>query len=185
MDTRADDGHLLLSVRVFLGGSGTIQPISKPLSTMALSMLLMVTAGVDAEDARALARAGQTAAGELGDVVGLVQPFQRVLPESAIDEIVPLRNEIVTIGRQPDAMFSSNSCRCGRTARRSPCVLRALFSAGGLRRYGRGTRASRERARQAASREGVHADIRENRWACPSENLISPARNSSVEACLR
>src|SRR5207247_296530 len=35
------------------------------------------------------------AAGELGEVVRLVQPFVRLPPEPAVDEVVPLRNEVV------------------------------------------------------------------------------------------
>ena len=50
---------------------------------------------VDAEDARALAGSGTDAAGELREVVGLVQPFEGLFPQSAINQVVPLRNEVV------------------------------------------------------------------------------------------
>ena len=50
---------------------------------------------VDAEHARAFARRGADAAGELGEVVRLVQAVERLLPQAAVDEVVPLRDEVV------------------------------------------------------------------------------------------
>ena len=50
---------------------------------------------VDAQNARAFAGCGANAAGEFGEVVRLVQTIERFLPEPAIDEIVPLGNEVV------------------------------------------------------------------------------------------
>ncbi len=50
---------------------------------------------VDAEDAGALAGRGADAAGELGEIVGLVQAVQRLLPQPAVDEVVPLGDEVV------------------------------------------------------------------------------------------
>ena len=50
---------------------------------------------IDAEHARRFARRGTDAAGELGEVVGRVQLTDRVLPTIAIDEIVPVRNDVV------------------------------------------------------------------------------------------
>ena len=50
---------------------------------------------VDAEHARAFARRGADAAGELGKIVRLVQALERLLPEAAIDEVVPLGDEVV------------------------------------------------------------------------------------------
>ncbi len=49
----------------------------------------------DAEHARSLARRRTDAAGELGEVVGLVQPRQRLAPLPAVNQIVPLGDEIV------------------------------------------------------------------------------------------
>ena len=49
---------------------------------------------VDAEHARALARRRTQPAGELGKVVGRVQPIDRGLPAIAVDEIVPVRNQV-------------------------------------------------------------------------------------------
>ena len=50
---------------------------------------------IDAEHAGAFARRGADAAGELGEVVGLVQTVERFLPEAAIDEIIPLGDDVV------------------------------------------------------------------------------------------
>ena len=49
---------------------------------------------VDAEHARALARRGAQPAGELRKVVRGVQPLDGRLPAIAIDEIVPVRNQV-------------------------------------------------------------------------------------------
>ena len=49
---------------------------------------------VDAEHARGFARRRAQAAGELGEVVGRVQPFARRLPAVAVHEVVPLRDEV-------------------------------------------------------------------------------------------
>ena len=51
--------------------------------------------GVDAEHARALAGRRADAAGELREVVGLVQALERLAPEAAVDEVVPLRDQVV------------------------------------------------------------------------------------------
>ena len=62
----------------------------------AFSIVLMVTGGVvDAEHARAFARRGADAAGELGEVVGAVQALERLAPQAAIHQVVPLRDQIV------------------------------------------------------------------------------------------
>jgi hypothetical protein len=49
----------------------------------------------DAEHAGALARRRAGAARELGEVVGLVEPLERVAPAALVDHVVPLGNEIV------------------------------------------------------------------------------------------
>ena len=49
----------------------------------------------DAERAGAFARSGTDAAGELGEVIRLVESVERFAPEAAVDEIVPLGNEVV------------------------------------------------------------------------------------------
>src|SRR5262249_41677970 len=50
---------------------------------------------VDAEYARTFARRRTDAAGELREVVGLMQAIERLTPQSAINKIVPLRNEVI------------------------------------------------------------------------------------------
>ena len=49
----------------------------------------------DAEHAGALARRRAGAARELGEVVGLVQPIERVAPAALIDQVVPLGDQVV------------------------------------------------------------------------------------------
>ena len=49
---------------------------------------------VDAEHARSFARRGAEQAGELGEVVGLVQPLDRRAPVVAIDQVVPVGNQV-------------------------------------------------------------------------------------------
>src|SRR6266478_2869770 len=50
---------------------------------------------VDVERARFLARGGAHSAGELGEVVGRVQYVERLAPLMPIDEIVPVRDDVV------------------------------------------------------------------------------------------
>src|SRR5439155_8117301 len=50
---------------------------------------------VDAQDARFLARRRTDAPGELGEVVGRVQHLYRALPVLPVNEIVPVRNDVV------------------------------------------------------------------------------------------
>ena len=49
---------------------------------------------VDAEHARGLARRRAEPAGELREVVGRVQPLDRVAPVVAVDEVVPVGDEV-------------------------------------------------------------------------------------------
>ena len=49
----------------------------------------------DAEHAGAFAGRGTDPAGELGEVVGLVQAVEGLAPEAAVDEVVPLGDEVV------------------------------------------------------------------------------------------
>ena len=78
------------------GACGTIQPSSKPLSTMAHSMLLIVTGGPIMPDrAGPLAGRRADAAGELGEVVGLVQAVERLAPQPTVDQVVPLGDQVV------------------------------------------------------------------------------------------
>src|SRR4029077_19430560 len=50
---------------------------------------------VDVERARRFARCGAHAAGELGEVVGRVQHIERVAPLVPVNQIVPVRNDVV------------------------------------------------------------------------------------------
>src|SRR5262245_13546775 len=50
---------------------------------------------VNAEHARTFAGRGADSAGELGKIIRLVQTLEGFLPKSAIDEIVPFRNQVV------------------------------------------------------------------------------------------
>ena len=50
---------------------------------------------VDAEDARAFAGRGADAASELREVIRLVEAFERLFPQATVNEIVPLRDQIV------------------------------------------------------------------------------------------
>ena len=50
---------------------------------------------VHPEHAGALARGGADAAGELREVIGLVEAFQCFAPEAAVDEVVPLGDQVV------------------------------------------------------------------------------------------
>src|ERR1017187_1272978 len=50
---------------------------------------------VNAEHARALAWRRTYAAGELRKIIRLVQTLERLAPEPAVDEIVPLRDQVV------------------------------------------------------------------------------------------
>ena len=69
---------------------------AKPLSIIAASMFLIVTgSSLRPEHARTFARRRADPAGEFGKIVGLMQPLQRFLPETAIDQIVPLGNQII------------------------------------------------------------------------------------------
>ena len=80
----------------FSGGSG-VDPafFQAVVDDRALDVLDRDRRLVDAEHARAFARRGTDAAGELGKVVGLVQPLERFLPQAAIDQIVPFGNQVV------------------------------------------------------------------------------------------
>jgi hypothetical protein len=49
----------------------------------------------NAEHAGAFAGCRADAAGEIRKVVGLVQPDERLLPQAAINQVVPLRNQVV------------------------------------------------------------------------------------------
>ncbi len=65
-----------------------------PVDDLDLDLLDRHRVLVDAEHARRLTRRGTQAARELREVVRRVQPFDRVLPVVAVDEVVPVGDEV-------------------------------------------------------------------------------------------
>ena len=78
------------------GGCGTIQPSSQPRADDRELDLLDRdgVALVDLEHAGGLARRGAEAAGELGEVVRAVQLVERLAEAVAVDEVVPVGDEV-------------------------------------------------------------------------------------------
>ena len=78
------------------GASGTIQPSSKPLSMMAHSMLLIVTGGSMMPSVQEPSHgAGQTRPVNSGKLLVLCRRSQRLAPEAAVDQVVPLGDQVV------------------------------------------------------------------------------------------
>ena len=90
----ADHGHLFAGAHRRRFGRDPAF-LEAPIDDGALDGLDRDRRLVDAEDARTLARRRTNAAGKLREVVGLVQPFQRVLPVASVNEVVPLGDEVV------------------------------------------------------------------------------------------
>ena len=92
--TRADDGDALVGAA---GGSDGGDPAFVPavIGDGDLNVLDGHGGGVHAEDAGAVARGGTDAAGELGEVVGLVETLEGFFPEAAVDEVVPLGDQVI------------------------------------------------------------------------------------------
>ena len=65
-----------------------------PVDDLHLDLLDRDRVGVDAEHAGGLARRRAEPAGELGEVVGRVQPFGRLVPVVPPDQVVPLRDQV-------------------------------------------------------------------------------------------
>ncbi len=65
---------------------------------------------VDAEHAGRLARRRAQPPGELGEVVGGVQPIDRVTPVTAVDEIVPVGDQVAERAAVVAAFTASSSC---------------------------------------------------------------------------
>ena len=65
-----------------------------PVDDLDLDLLDRDRVLVDAEHARGLARRRAQPAGELGEVVGGVQPLDRVVPVVAVDEVVPVGDQV-------------------------------------------------------------------------------------------
>ena len=66
----------------------------RPVDDLDLDLLDGDRVLADAEHARGLARRRAQPAGELGEVVGGVQPLDRVAPVVAVDEVVPVGDEV-------------------------------------------------------------------------------------------
>ena len=66
----------------------------RPLDDLDLDLLDGDRIGADAEHARRLTRRRAEPPGELGEVVGRVQPLDRVAPVVAVDEVVPVGDEV-------------------------------------------------------------------------------------------
>ena len=90
----ADDGDLLAGADL-RGRRHDPALIPAAIGDRALDVLDRDGRGVDAEHARALAGGGTDAAGELREIVRLVQAAEGLLPLVAVDEVVPLRDEVV------------------------------------------------------------------------------------------
>ena len=92
--TGADDGDFLARANLgLLGEHPALVPTA--VGDFALDVLDRDGRVVDAEDAGAFARSGAHAAGELREVVRLVEPVEGFLPEPAVNEIVPLGDQVV------------------------------------------------------------------------------------------
>ena len=68
--------------------------VPRPVDDLHLDLLDRHRVGVDAEHARRLARRRAQPAGELGEVVGGVQAIDGVAPVLAVDEVVPVGDEV-------------------------------------------------------------------------------------------
>ncbi len=78
--------------RRHLGGHPPLAPA--PLGDLVLDALDRDRIGVDAEHTGALARRRAQAPGELGEVVGGMQPLEGLGPVAPVHEVVPLRDEV-------------------------------------------------------------------------------------------
>ncbi len=92
--TRADDGNALAAAR---RGHVRLDPTfgEAAVDDRVLDVLDRDGGIRDAEHAGALARRRARAARELREVVGLVQPVERVAPAALVDQVVPFRNQVV------------------------------------------------------------------------------------------
>ena len=78
--------------RRWLGHDPALVP--RPVDDRHLDLLDRHRIGVDAEHAGGLARRRAQAAGELGEVVRRVQALHRIAPMVAVDEVVPVGDEV-------------------------------------------------------------------------------------------
>ena len=83
------------------------------------STCLMVTGScVDAEHAGRLARRRAQPAGELGEVVGGVQPLDGLVPVVAVDQVVPVGDEVAeraaVVAERDAAVHAARRLGCER-----------------------------------------------------------------------
>ncbi len=89
----ADDDDALAGLHArHLRGDPALGP--RAVDDLHLDLLDRHRVVVDAEHARRLARRRAQPAGELGEVVRRVQPVDRVAPVVAVDEVVPVRDQV-------------------------------------------------------------------------------------------
>ena len=90
----ADDGHILARAE-FRRIRGDPAFLPAPVNNRALDGLDRDRRLDDSERAGSLAWCRADATGELGEVVGFVEPVERLAPEAAIDEVIPLGDQVV------------------------------------------------------------------------------------------
>ncbi len=105
----ADDGHRLARAH---GGRHRSHPAlgPGPVDDRDLDLLDGHRVGVDPEHAGRFARGRAQPPGELGEVVGGVQAVDGLAPVVAVDQVVPVGDEV-----------AERAARCCRTGCRSPC----------------------------------------------------------------
>ena len=135
---RADDRDLLAGA-LLRAARATTQPSSKPLSMIAHSMLLMVTGGSLMPSTHEPSQgAGQTRPVNSGKLLVLCRRVERLLPLPAVDEVVPLGDQVVD--RAAGGHARRSACPVWQNGtpqsmQRAPCSRSVLTRAGG-----RGTR---------------------------------------------
>ena len=97
-----------------------------PVDDLDLDLLDRDRVLVDAEHARRLARRRAEPAGELGEVVGGVQPLDRVAPVVAVDEVVPVGDQVAeraaVVAERDAAVHAAPGLRAASVVRRERLV---------------------------------------------------------------
>src|SRR5262249_2279609 len=75
-------------------------------------------------------RSRADAPGEIGEVIGLVEPFEGFLPQTAIDKVVPLRDKIVNRATGGHAVEERSRVTEGNPAVHAACALLAKLVLG-------------------------------------------------------
>jgi len=130
------------------------QPSSNPLSTMADSMLLMVTAGSLMPRTQEPSHgAGQTRPVNSGKLLVLWRRFERFAPQAAVDQVVPLGMRLLMGSRKamPSSRVPVWQKGTPQSMQRAPCWRRSDSSACSWNSCQSATRsAGRARLRQLA-----------------------------------